>query len=83
MNEIKQKVIKTDKEQVVIEVEADTIEEFLNYQVEERIKRLDDVGPFAPNQAMPFITHKQNIPIYIALAICLIAHIWARVTIGL
>ena len=28
-----------------------------------------------------FLTHKQNIPIYIIMALCVIAHIWAWITI--
>lgn len=83
MSDIKQTVIKTTNDEVVIEVEADTISDFLVYEIEDRVKQLDDVGPFGPNQAIPFIKHKQNIAIYVVLAICVIAHIWARTTIGL
>lgn len=83
MGDIKKTVIKETNSEVAIEVEADTISDFLDYEVQTRIEELDDVGAFGPNQQQPFIKNKQNIFIYIVLALCVIGHIWARATIGL
>lgn len=83
MSEIKQKVISEKNDEINVEVQADSVEDFLNSEIERRINIIDDQGPFGPNQVAPFITHKQNIPIYIVIAICCIAHIWAYVTIGI
>jgi rRNA pseudouridine-1189 N-methylase Emg1 (Nep1/Mra1 family) len=83
MSDIKQTVIKTTNDEVVIEVEADTIADFLECEAQDRIKQLDDVGPFGPRQAMSFITTRENMPIYIVLILCVVAHIWARATIGM
>lgn len=85
MSEMKQSIIKTTADEVIIEVEANSVGEFLEAEAQERIKVLDDIGPFGPNQAMPFYSHKtpSNIIMYIVLGLCLLSHIWARVTIGL
>lgn len=82
MGEIKKTIIKTDKLEETVAVEADTVEEFLEYELQCRLKELEDVGPFGPHQAIPFIKQKQNIVIYIVLGICVLAHLWARLTIG-
>ena len=74
---------KTTENEVKIEVDASSVAEFLESEAQDRIKLLDDVGPFGEHQVLPFITHKQNIPIYIVLILCLLSHVWARATIGL
>ena len=77
-----EKTLKSEnKEAVVYDVTADSFEEFLNAEIEERIQEIDEYGPFSEKQMIPFITHKQNIPIYIILALCIIAHLWAYFTI--
>ena len=76
------KVLKIEsREAVVYDVTADSIDEFLDSEIEERLAELEEYGPFAEKQAIPFLTHKQNIPIYIIMALCVIAHIWAWITI--
>ena len=83
MSEIKKTIIKTTADEIVVEVEANSLAEFMDNETKLRIEELDEVGPFGPKQAMPFITFKQALPILIVLALCLVAHVWARVTIGM
>ena len=66
---------------VVYDVTQTRSMNFFDAEIEERITELEEYGPFAEKQAIPFVTHKQNIPIYIIMALCVIAHIWAWVTI--
>lgn len=83
MAEIKRKVIEETNKTVHIAVESDTVQDFYDEEFENRMEELDDTGPYAPNQARPFIKCKQNIPILIIVAACVVAHIWARVTVGM
>lgn len=80
---MKKKVVKETEDTVVYEVEAESIDEFYDEELEERLKVLDETGPFTEHPGIPMITHKQNTLMYIILLICLAAHIWARCTIGL
>lgn len=76
------KTLKSEsKEAVVYDVVADSFDEFLETEIDERIAEIDEYGPFSEKQMIPFITHKQNLPIYIILALCVIAHLWAYFTI--
>lgn len=69
------------KEAVFYEVTTDSMDEFLESEIEERIAEIDEYGPFSEKQMIPFITHKQNIPIYIIIFMCIIMHLWAYFTI--
>lgn len=65
----------------VYDVKADSFEEFFDTELEERIREIEEYGPWSEKQMIPFISHKQNIPMYIIFAICMAAHLWAWFTV--
>lgn len=79
---LKKELVKETANEKIINVEAASIDEFYDEEIQERIEELDKYGPFGDEQQIPFVTKKELAPIGIILAICYIAHLWAWFTIG-